>query len=219
VHISLFPNASSTDTQKRVDELAGSMANTSTTDVDLVGSEMTLNVARVALFAALMGAFAYVSFPNPLVPSVPVTLQVLGVFLAAIFLGPVWGGAAMVVYLLAGALGVPVFSSGSAGLGSFFGATGGYLVSYPFAAFLVGAVIHGGFEPEAPKSVSFGRLIVGMALAVPVVYAFGIPVYWYYLDVTWTTAIVNAGLLFLPAEAVKIAAAVGIVHSDRLNTA
>ena len=64
------------------------MANTSTTDVDLVGSEMTLNIARVALFAALMGAFAYVSFPNPLTPTVPVTLQVLGVFLAAIYLGP-----------------------------------------------------------------------------------------------------------------------------------
>jgi biotin transport system substrate-specific component len=194
------------------------MSNTSTSDVDLVGSEMTSNIARVALLAALMGAFAYVSFPNPLAPTIPVTLQVLGVFLAAIFLGPVWGAAAMVVYLLASALGVPVFSSGSAGLGSFFSATGGYLLSYPFAAFLVGAVIHGGLEAKAPKSISAGRLAVGMALAVPVVYAFGIPVYWYYLDVTWTTAIINAGLLFVPAEAVKIAAAVGIVHSDRLNT-
>ncbi|MFW5964605.1 MAG: biotin transporter BioY [Natronomonas sp.] len=195
------------------------MANTSTTDVDLVGSEMTLNIARVALLAALMGAFAYVSFPNPLTPTVPVTLQVLGVFLAAIFLGPVWGAAAMVVYLLAGALGVPVFSQGSAGLGVFFGATGGYLLSYPFAAALVGVVVHGGLEPKAPKSISAGRLIAGMALAVPLVYAFGIPVYWYYLDVTWTTAIVNAGVYFVPAEVVKIAAAVGIVHSDRLKTA
>ena len=195
------------------------MANTSTTDVDLVGSEMTLNVARVALFAALMGAFAYVSFPNPLTPTVPVTLQVLGVFLAAIFLGPVWGGVAMVVYLLAGALGVPVFSSGSAGLGSFFGATGGYLLSYPFAAFLAGVAVHGGFRPKTPKAVSPSRLIVGMAIAVPVIYGFGIPVYWYYLDVTWTTAIINAGVYFVPAEAAKMAAAVGIVYSDRLNTA
>lgn len=190
------------------------MSSTPTADVELVGEEMAQNVARVALFAALMGAFAYVSFPNPLTPTVPVTLQVLGVFLAGIFLGPLWGAVAMVVYLLAGAAGVPVFSGGSAGFGVFFGPTGGYLLSYPFAALLVGGVVHGGPELRALDDVSAVRLIAGMALAVPVVYAFGIPVYWYYLDVTWTTAVVNAGLLFVPAEAAKMAAAVGIVRSD-----
>ncbi|MFC6726546.1 biotin transporter BioY, partial [Halobium palmae] len=90
---------------------------TSTDSVELVGDEATRNLARAALFAALMGAFAYVSFPNPLSPGIPVTLQVLGVFLAGIFLGPVWGGFAMVLYLLAGTLGLPVFSGGSAGVG------------------------------------------------------------------------------------------------------
>ena len=190
------------------------MSSTSTADVDLVGEEMAQNVARVALFAALVGAFAYVSFPNPLTPTVPVTLQVLGVFLAGIFLGPVWGCVAMVVYLLAGAAGVPVFSGGSAGLGVFFGPTGGYLLSYPFAALLVGLVVHGDLELVSLDDVSLVRLVGGMALVVPVIYAFGIPVYWYYLDVAWTTAVVNAGVMFLPAEAAKIAAAVGIVRSD-----
>jgi len=63
---------------------------TSTESVDLVGDEAATNLARAALFAALVGAFAYVTFPNPVSP-VSVTLQVLGVFLAGIYLGPVWG--------------------------------------------------------------------------------------------------------------------------------
>ncbi|WP_299233848.1 biotin transporter BioY [Natronomonas sp.] len=192
------------------------MSNTTTSEVDLVGDETTLNIARAALFAALMGAFAYVSFPFPVSP-VPVTLQVLGVFLAGLFVGPVWGAAAMVLYLLAGALGAPVFSGGSAGIGVLLGPTGGYLLSYPIAAFAVGAVAHGGFELRSLSEASVVRLVAGMALGTVAIYAIGVGFLWWNTDTTVRTAIVTGALVFVPAEAAKMAAAIGIVRSDAIR--
>jgi biotin transport system substrate-specific component len=192
------------------------MANATPTAVDLVDDETALNVARAALFAALLGAFAYVSFPYPLSPA-PVTLQVLGVFLAGLFLGPLWGGAAMVLYLLAGALGAPIFSGGGAGLGVLLGPTGGYLFSYPLAAVAVGAIAHGGIElrPLADRSVP--RLVAGMAAATLVIYGIGVPFMWWNLDMTLRTAVITGAVVFVPAEAIKMAAAIGIVRSDAIR--
>lgn len=191
--------------------------STATDSVDLVGDDVVVNLVRAALLAALMGAFAFVSFPNPLNPAVPVTAQVLGVFLAGIYLGPAWGGFAMALYVLAGVLGAPVFSGASAGLGQLFGPTGGYLVSYPFAAALIGALVHGTDGLADPESVSLPQLVAAMAAGVVVIYGFGIPVYWYYLDTNVVAAIVGAGLAFVPAELVKMAAAVGIVRSEEVQ--
>lgn len=192
------------------------MSSTTTTDVDLVGSEMTLNVARTALFAALMGAFAYVSFPYPLSPA-PVTLQVLGVFLAGLMLGPLWGGAAMVLYLLAGALGAPIFSGGGAGIGVLLGPTGGYLLSYPAAAVVAGVVAHGGLSLRSLPSVSTIRMVVGMSVAVVIIYGIGVPFLWYNLDMTLQTAVITGAVVFIPAEAAKMIAAVGIIRSDAIR--
>ncbi|WP_181693135.1 biotin transporter BioY [Natronomonas sp. LN261] len=192
------------------------MSNSTSTDVDLVGDETAQNVARAALFAALMGAFSYVSFPYPLSPA-PVTLQVLGVFLAGLFLGPLWGGASMVLYLLAGALGAPVFAGGGAGIGVLLGPTGGYLFSYAVAAVVVGAIAHGngGLRPLAETSTA--RLLVGMAAATIVIYGIGVPFLWWNLDMTLRTAVITGAAVFVPAEAVKMAAAVGIVRSDAIR--
>lgn len=192
---------------------------TATDSVDLVGDDAVVNLVRAALFAALMGAFAFVSFPNPLNPAVPVTLQVLGVFLAGIFLGPVWGGFSLLLYLLAGVLGAPVFSGGSAGLGVLLGPTGGYLFSYPFAAALTGAVVHGTDGLTDPETVTLPRLVGGMLAGTAIIYVLGIAVYWQSLDVGLVEATIGAAVVFVPVEALKIAAAVGIVRSDSIAAA
>jgi Uncharacterized conserved protein len=83
------------------------------------------NIVRATLLAALTGTFVYVSIPNPLSP-VPVTLQVLDVFFAGVFLGPLWGGISMILYLLSGAVRAPVFAGGSAGIDPLFGNTAEY---------------------------------------------------------------------------------------------
>lgn len=189
--------------------------STRTDSVELVGDQAAVNIARAALFAALVGAFAYVSFPNPLSPA-PVTLQVLGVFLAGIFLGPVWGAGALVLYLTAGVVGAPVFQGGASGLGALVSPTGGYLLSYPFAAALVGAVVHGGASLREPAETGAGRLVLAMVAGTVVVYALGIAGLWLSLPLTLTEATVAGAAAFLPAEALKMAAAVGIVRSDRI---
>jgi biotin transport system substrate-specific component len=91
-------------------------------------------------FAVALALASQVAIPLPGTP-VPITLQPLVVVLAGMWLGPVAGAASMILYLAAGAVGLPVFSPyGVPGLARFFGPTGGYLVAYPLAAFVAGAV-------------------------------------------------------------------------------
>jgi biotin transport system substrate-specific component len=199
------------------------MADTTRTEaeaVDLVGDETVRNLARAAVFAALMGAFAYVSFPNPLAPGVPVTLQVLGVFLAGILLGPVWATVAMVFYLLAGGLGVPVFAGGTAGPGVLLaGPTLGYLWSYPAAAGVVGLVVHRGTTLRDHREAGLPTLVGAMVLGTVVIYAMGTVGFAVVQDVSLTRAFLASAVAFVPFEAVKIAAAIGIVRSDALAAA
>lgn len=194
------------------------MSSTSTADVELVGDEVALNLARAALFAALVGALAYVAFPLPVTP-IPVTLQVLGVFLAGIFLGPVWGSAALVLYLAAGAVGAPVFSNGSAGLGVLLGGetSFGYLWSYPIAAALIGAIVHDGLQLGSPSEVSPFRLIGAMVVGTVVIYAFGTAGLIAVTGSGLVEALTAAVLPFIPGEIIKMVAAVGIVRSDAIR--
>ena len=92
-----------------------------------------------SLFAALTVVGAYIAIPFPLSP-VPIVLQNLFVLLAGLLLGKKWGAASMAIYLLAGAVGLPVFAGGTGGIGHFAGPTGGYLIGFVLAAFVAGAL-------------------------------------------------------------------------------
>lgn len=186
--------------------------------VELVADETAQNLARAGLFAALVGAFAYVTFPNPVSP-VSVTLQVLGVFLAGVYLGPVWGGVSLVFYLVAGALGAPVFQGGTGGFGPIIGQSGGYLLSYPVAAAVVGGVVHRGSTLRDPRTVRPAVLVAAMVLGTVVIYAAGVLGLVVVLSLTPTEAVAVGAVAFLPAEALKMAAAVGIVRSDVVSAA
>jgi biotin transport system substrate-specific component len=97
-----------------------------------------LALAGILGFAIALAAGAQVAIPIPGTP-VPFTLQPLLVVLAGLMLGPRLGAASMVVYLAAGAVGLPVFSPlGAPGLARFVGPTGGYLLAFPAAAFTAG---------------------------------------------------------------------------------
>lgn len=191
---------------------------TSAESVDLVGDEAATNLARAALFAALVGAFAYVTFPNPVSP-VSVTLQVLGVFLAGIYLGPVWGTASLGLYLAAGALGAPVFQGGSAGVGQLVGQSAGYLWSYPLAAGAVGAVVHRGATLRELNSVGLPTLVAALVLGTVVIYGLGVAGLAVVLSLGPVEAVTVGAAAFLPAEVLKIAAAIGIVRSDAIAAA
>ena len=100
----------------------------------------TTDLSLVAVFAALIAALAIL----PGIPvgalGVPITLQTLGVMLAGIVLGPARGTAAVLLYLAAGLIGLPVFSGFRGGFGVLAGPSAGYLLAFPFAACIAGVL-------------------------------------------------------------------------------
>jgi biotin transport system substrate-specific component len=90
---------------------------------------LTFNLALIAS--------AYIQFPLPFSP-VPVTAQTMAVLACGLFLGPTAGALTVLAYLAEGAMGLPVFAGGTAGLARIFGPTGGYLAGFVLAAFAVG---------------------------------------------------------------------------------
>ncbi|EFQ82054.1 BioY family protein [Aeromicrobium marinum DSM 15272] len=97
------------------------------------------DLALVTTFAAVIGVCAVLPAING-VANVPFTLQMFGVFLAGAVLGAKRGFVAVALYLAVATAGVPIFAQGQAGPGVWGGATGGYLLAFPIAAFLVGVV-------------------------------------------------------------------------------
>jgi len=86
-------------------------------------------------FAALMAAGAQIDVP---MRPVPMTLQSFAILLAGLWLGPIRGAGAVLLYLVSAAAGLPVLAEGSSGLEPFSGATAGYIYAFPVAAFLAG---------------------------------------------------------------------------------
>jgi biotin transport system substrate-specific component len=158
-----------------------------------------------ALMAALIAAGAFLSIP---IGPVPIVLQNFFVLLAGLLLGPRWGTAAVGVYLLAGACGLPIFAGGLGGLGRIFGPTGGYLVGYLPATVVVGIV-----------SRAFGKRTAGDLAALiagsSIVYACGVPWLKLMTGLTWSKALAAGMLPFLVGDALKVAAAVPVARSLR----
>ena len=125
-------------------------------------------ITRVALMAAVTAVAAQIAIP--LFP-VPFTLQVLAVILSGLLLGVRHGALAQAVYVLVGAVGMPVFAGFTGGLGHIFGPTGGYLISYPIAAAVAGIAAKTVAGDSRSRALWFGFLWGCAGLAV--IYAFG----------------------------------------------
>ena len=93
----------------------------------------TKDIALTALFVAVMAVCSWISIPA----TVPFTLQTFGVFLSVGLLGGKRGSLAVLVYLLLGAVGLPVFSGFTGGIGHLLGPTGGYIIGFIFSALLM----------------------------------------------------------------------------------
>ena len=102
------------------------------------GKQPTTDLAFIAVFAGLIAAFSVV--PGIPIGPVPITLQTLAVALTGLVLGPWRGFAATALYLLVGFAGLPVFAGGTGGLGVLGKPSIGYLLSFPVAALVAGAL-------------------------------------------------------------------------------
>jgi biotin transport system substrate-specific component len=157
-------------------------------------------VVGASLFVAIC---AHITIPlMPLTP-VPLTVQNLAVLLVGLLLGSRRGFAALVVYLVEGMSGLPVFSpTGPGGVAQLFGVTGGFLLAYPFVAFVAGYVFELGRR-------TFGRAVVAGIVAEALLFAGGLA--WLYAFTHSLSKAAYFGLYwFIAAEVIKIMIAAGI---------
>ena len=116
------------------------MSTTAAKTNETVKSRMsTRDIVLIGMFAALLAAFSQISLPMP--TGVPITIQAFGVALVGVVLG--WKRAlfSTIVYILLGAVGLPVFANFQGGLRVITGLTGGYILAWPVMAALCGASI------------------------------------------------------------------------------
>lgn len=152
-----------------------------------------------SLFVALC---ARLSLPLPFTP-IPLTLANLGVLVVGLMLGSRAGFAALALYLAEGAMGLPVFSVGPGGIAQLLGPTGGYLLAYPFAAFVAGWIAERGTK-------NFFRFTVAAIAAEIVVFAGGLG-WLVMLPLGGASHAVRLGLYpFVFAEVMKVMSAAGV---------
>jgi biotin transport system substrate-specific component len=164
-------------------------------------------VVYASLMAALIAVGAYLQIPLPLGP-VPLVLQNLFVLLAGLLLGSRWGLASVGIYLLVGAIGLPVFVGGKGGLAHFLGPTGGYLAGFAACAFLAGYVSEKLRHPALKD-------VLAVVLGSLTIYLFGVPWLKLVTAMPWEKAVMVGMLPFLPGDAIKATAAIFLARAIR----
>jgi biotin transporter BioY len=125
--------------------------------------DWTRSVGLVFAFSLLNALAAQIVIP---IGPVPITGQTFAVTLTGALLGSRLGAAALIVYLLEGACGLPFFANGTSGILKFLGPTAGYLVSYPAAAFITGAFAENGWDKRfltAVAAMAIGSIVILLA--------------------------------------------------------
>jgi biotin transport system substrate-specific component len=150
----------------------------------------------VIVFSLFIAACAQFSIH---IGPIPITGQTFAVLLTGMLLGSRLGAAAVIAYLIEGAIGLPFFAGGGAGLVRFFGPTAGYLVAFPAAAFIVGAFAEHGWDKRYPTAIA------AMAIGSLIIFLGG----WAWFAILTNTAPVAAFkiavLPFLLGDVIKIA--------------
>jgi biotin transport system substrate-specific component len=167
--------------------------------------EYGLNLAMIAGASLLVAACARIYIPLPGTP-VPLTVQNFAVLLVGLALGPWRGFAALALYLIEGASGLPVFSpTGPGGLAQLIGPTGGYLMAYPFVAALTGYIFARGKR-------SFARAALASTAGEILLFVCGLS--WLYTLTHSLQQAIALGLYwFLFAEVLKVMFASGAVRT------
>lgn len=163
---------------------------------------MKINTKKMilyALFAALTAVLSQIAVPLPFTP-VPVNLATLSVLLAGGILGAKGGAVSQTVYVLIGAVGVPVFSNFTGGFAKLAGPTGGYIAGYIAAAWLVGFL-------TSKRKKNLPNLILSMAAGILLCYMLGTAWFMILTKNTLLQSLTLCVIPFLIGDALKITAA------------
>ena len=152
--------------------------------------------------AGLTALAAQLAITLPWSP-VPYTFQTAAVLLVGTALGTWRGTAAMAIYVLAGAIGLPAYAEGAGGIGQLLGITGGYLGGFVLAALLVGRLAEMGWDRTVLRAA--GLMLAGTLL----IYAIGVPVLALTTGMDLPSAIYHGAAVFLPWDLVKVIIAAG----------
>ncbi len=164
--------------------------------------QKTKSLTITALFAALIAVSSYISIPLPF-SEAPLTLQTLAVLLCGLLLSPRYAAAAPALWLLMGAIGLPVFSGGKAGIATVFGPTGGYIFGFVIAAAII-ALLRG-------KQANLLRFSIAAAIGnFLVIYPLGVIGLMLVLKLPLAAAIATGITPFIVADIIKLIAAVMI---------
>lgn len=153
------------------------------------------NLARTVVFAAFIAVLGL--FPGLQVAAVPIVLQNMGPLLAGSILGARRGGAAVLLFLVLVAIGLPLLSGGRGGLAPLFSPSGGFILGW-----VVSAVVTGWIVTRSPGPPRIPLLLLANLAGVAVDYLVGIP-YWGLLVGDVPAAAVQSAV-FIPGDAAKI---------------
>lgn len=168
-------------------------------------------MTMTALFAAMISVLAQIVIPLPLIP---MTGQTFAIGLAGTILGSRHGLSATVLYVLMGCIGIPVFAQMTGGLGILFGPTGGFIIGFIPATWLIGYYLE-------KTSFTFVQACIANFIGMVVTLAFGMIWLKFSANLSWTAAFVSSVAPFIVAGIVKaiLAAWIGIIIRNRLATA
>lgn len=167
---------------------------------------MKTGTQNITMAGLCVGILCILSLVSVSIGEIPYSLSILGVFLIGGLLSPGYAGATCLCYLLLGAIGIPVFSRFTGGIGILFGPTGGFLLAYPFMAMLVAWVW------KCTKRKTMTAQIMGMIPALLLGYILG--TVWFMLS-TQSSFWVSAATCILPFfwfDAIKIVVAVALLR-------
>ncbi len=158
-------------------------------------------------FAILTAIGARIEIPHQ---PVPFTMQTFFVLLAGAFLGVRNGVLSQILYLLMGAAGLPVFAFGAIGVAKLLGPTGGYLLSFPVAAFVVGTLIHAVRKSRGP--MDFPWVLFSMFAGLLVVFSVGTLQLYFVAFRNWDESFRLGFLIFSWWDFMKLVVAATIYH-------
>jgi biotin transport system substrate-specific component len=167
--------------------------------------KMLSRICVVALFSALICILSPLAIP---IGPIPISLSLVAVFLSVMLLG-VWGSlSAVAVYLMLGAMGLPVFSGGMAGLGVLLGPTGGYIWSYLPICLLCGWLYRTLFFSRPNKERGFFKLFWGIVCGLPgllLCYLLGTLQYMLVASISFWSALAVCVIPFVGFDLIKLA--------------
>lgn len=159
----------------------------------------TRDLCMIGLWTAVIAVMAQISIPMPM--GVPMTMQTFAITLAAVVLGSKKSAAATGIYVLLGAIGIPVFAGFSGGFGNIVGPTGGFILSFPIMAFIIGL----GVEMKKDNKLMF---IVMVVVGTLVNYVIGVLLFCMVTGSGVMTGITACVLPFIPTAVIKAVLAV-----------